>query len=110
MYSYLFTDEGGTINTSINAHYRFQNGVPDNSNYIGIQYPNIPIDKSLIEFQKVFRTPIYDEKSTATVKALPSLNGKLGSFFCGSHFGYGLHEDAVTSAINVAKMLGGRWE
>lgn len=110
MYSYLFTDENGDINTSVNAHYRFQNGVPKNSNYIGIQYPNIPIDKNLIEFQRVFRTPIYDEKSTATVKALPSLNGKLGSFFCGSHFGYGLHEDAVTSAINVAKMLGGRWE
>ena len=110
MYSYLYSDEAGKINTSINAHYRFQNGVPDNSRYIGTQYPNINIDKKLIEFQKVFRTPIFDKSSTATVQSFPSLNGKLNSFFCGSHFGFGLHEDAVTSGVNIGKMLGARWD
>lgn len=35
---------------------------------------------------RVFRTPVYDEKSTATIKAPPSLNGKLESFFSGAHF------------------------
>jgi len=110
MYSYLYSDEGGEIDTSINAHYRFQNGVPDNSRYIGTQYPNISFRKESIEFQKVFRTPVYDGKSTASIEALPSLNGTLNSFFCGSHFGYGLHEDAVTSAVNVGKMLGANWE
>ena len=110
LYSYLYTDEDGKINTSINAHYRFQNGVPNDSAYVGIQHPNVDIDKNLIEFRKVFRTPIYDKNSTKTIKELPSLNGKLGTYFCGSHCGYGLHEDAVTSAIDVCKMLGASWE
>jgi predicted NAD/FAD-binding protein len=110
MYSYLYSDEGGEIDTSINAHYRFQNGVPDSSRYIGTQYPNIRFGKEWIEFQKVFRTPVYDRRSTASIEELPSLNGKLNSFFCGSHFGYGLHEDAVTSAVNVGKMLGADWD
>ncbi len=109
MYSYLYTDDDGNINTSINAHYRFQNGVPDDSNYIGCQHPNIDIDKDKIEFQKVFRTPVYDCDSFATIAELPSLNGKTNTYYCGSHFGYGLHEDAVTSAINVAKLLGAEW-
>jgi predicted NAD/FAD-binding protein len=109
MYSYLYTDEGGCINTSINAHYRFQNGVPGDSKYIGCQHPNIDIDKDKIEFQKVFRTPIYDKRSFHTIKELPSLNGRNGTYYCGSHFGYGLHEDAVTSAIDVGRSLGAVW-
>jgi predicted NAD/FAD-binding protein len=110
MYSYLYTDDNGKINTSINAHYRFQRGVPDDSMYIGTQYPNVEIDKNLIEFQKVFRTPIYDKFSSATLKELPLLNGKKRTYFCGSHFGFGLHEDAVKSAISVGKMLGAKWD
>lgn len=109
MYSYLYTDENGGINTSINAHYRFQNGVPDDSDYIGCQHPNIPIDPDKIEFKKVFRTPVYDKKSSRTIKELPSLNGKNNTYYCGSHFGYGLHEDAVTSAIDVSRLLGATW-
>lgn len=109
MYSYLYTDVNGKINTSINAHYRFQNGVPDDSGYIGCQHPNIPIDDDKIEFKKVFRTPVYDNRSFPTLKKLPSLNGVKNTYFCGSHFGYGLHEDAVTSAINVSRMLGAEW-
>ncbi|TYT74713.1 FAD-dependent oxidoreductase [Desulfobotulus mexicanus] len=109
MYSYLYTDEDGKINTSINAHYRFQNGVPDDSEYIGCQHPNIGIDPDKIEFQKVFRTPVFDIKSCATIRELPSLNGQNNTYYCGSHIGYGLHEDAITSAIHVGRQLGAVW-
>jgi hypothetical protein len=33
---------------------------------------------------------------------LPSLNGARSTWFCGSYFGYGFHEDAVQSALRVA--------
>lgn len=77
---------------------------------IGCQHPNISIDPAKIEFQKVFRTPIYDSVSSATLKELPSLNGKRNTYYCGSHFGYGLHEEAVTSAVQVGRLLGAKWE
>ncbi len=106
MYSYLYTEQKGKIHTSINAHYRFQKGVSDKSMYLGTQYPNFDIDESLIEFKKVFRTPIYDRSSVPMIDLMPSLNGKMNTYYCGSHFGYGLHEDAVTSAVDVSKQLG----
>ncbi|RME29118.1 MAG: NAD/FAD-binding protein, partial [Deltaproteobacteria bacterium] len=60
----------------------------------------------LVEFETVLRTPIFDFHSVPTIEKLPSLNGTLNTYYCGSHFGHGLHEDAVRSAVDVATMLG----
>lgn len=109
MYDYLYTCRNGKYCTSINASYRFQHGVSRQSEYLGTQHPNFPIDEKLVEFKKVFRTPIYEAASFAAVNELPSLNGKMNSCFCGSHFGFGLHEDAVRSAVEVARHLGVEW-
>jgi uncharacterized protein len=110
MYEFLYTERDGETDTSINASYRYEIGTDDDCGYLGTQYPNIEINEDLIEFQKVFRTPIYSNESMPMIKELPTLNGKLNTYYCGSHFGYGLHEDAVTSAIEAAKMLGAKWE
>ena len=40
-----------------------------------------------------------------TIRELPSLNGVRNTYYCGSHFGFGLHEDAVTSALDAARRL-----
>ncbi len=84
--------------------------IPNDAELYSVQYPNYPIRDDLIELKKTFRTPIFDFKSSATIEHLPSLNGKMNSYYCGSHFGMGLHNDAVTSAIEVAKNLGIEWE
>jgi len=110
MYECLYTDRDGEINTSINASYCFEEGVDDNCKYLGTQHPNFPIKEELIEFQKVFRTPKYDFNSVAVIKEMKTLNGVKNSYYCGSHFGYGLHEDSVRSAIIAAKMLGAEWD
>ena len=47
--------------------------------------------------------PIYNFSSLATQARLPALNGIRGTWFCGSYFGYGFHEDAVRSALAVAR-------
>jgi predicted NAD/FAD-binding protein len=109
LYCYLYTDRDGRIGTSINGCYNRQKGVSKTSKYLGTQHPNFPIRAELTDFRKVFRTPIFDFGSVATIAELPSLNGKQRTYYCGSHFGFGLHEDAVTSAIEVAKALGVTW-
>jgi uncharacterized protein len=109
MYDYLYTHRDGKYATSINATYGHQSGVSRDCRHLGTQHPNFPIDEELVEFKKVFRTPIYDPASFDTVGLLPSLNGKMNSYYCGSHFGYGLHEDAVRSAVAVAAELGVQW-
>jgi predicted NAD/FAD-binding protein len=105
-FTFLYTDRDGALRTSMNGSVRYEPGVPKDCPLIGSQYPNFPIQDELIETEKVFRTPIFDFDSCATIKLLPSLNGIMNTFYCGSHFGYGLHEDGVASAIDVAGMLG----
>jgi predicted NAD/FAD-binding protein len=34
------------------------------------------------------------------------MNGQRNTWFCGSYFGYGFHEDAVKSAVEVAQRFG----
>ena len=109
LYCYLYTDRDGRIETSINACYRLQKGVSKTSTMLGTQHPNFPIREDLIEFEKVFRTPIFDPASVATQADLPRLNGQRHTYYCGSHFGCGLHEDAITSAVHVANSLGVHW-
>jgi len=47
--------------------------------------------------------PIYSFASLASQARLPSLNGIRSTWFCGSYFSYGFHEDAVRSALAVAR-------
>ncbi|MCW8892257.1 MAG: FAD-dependent oxidoreductase, partial [Deltaproteobacteria bacterium] len=53
-----------------------------------------------------YHHPQYSFSSLATQAELPNLNGERNSWFCGSYFGYGFHEDAVRSAVAVAKDFG----
>jgi len=53
-----------------------------------------------------YHHPQYDFDALATQAELPQLNGQRNSWFCGSYFGYGFHEDAVRSAVAVAKGFG----
>lgn len=55
----------------------------------------------------VYTHPLYTSDALATQPQLPHLNGRRNTYFCGSYFGYGFHEDAVRSAVDVARAMGG---
>ena len=64
----------------------------------------------LIEDSKIikkieFTHPFYDMKTIRAQKYLAELQGINNSWFCGSYFGYGFHEDGLKSAINVVNKL-----
>ena len=50
--------------------------------------------------------PLYSFESMSTQPQLSAMNGARNTWFCGSYFGYGFHEDAVRSAVEVAKGFG----
>ena len=52
-----------------------------------------------------FFHPFYDTKTINAQKYLPDLQGVKNSWYCGSYFGYGFHEDGLKSAIDVANKL-----
>ncbi|CAI8322851.1 MAG: Uncharacterised protein [Opitutia bacterium UBA7350] len=67
------------------------------------------IDPQKIINNTTLAHPLYDFDSLATQPGLTAMNGSDRLYFCGSYFGYGFHEDAVRSAIAVARQLGIEW-
>jgi predicted NAD/FAD-binding protein len=108
-YTFLYRKQGRYIDTSVSGSLWVLPGASRTSDLISTQHPNFPIKEDLVLFEKVFRTPIFDFRSCRTQRELPFLNGARNTYYCGSHFGFGLHEDAVTSAMEVAEKLGGAY-
>jgi len=64
------------------------------------------IPKKNIIRKMIYTHPLYTSDAFASQTALRGLNGKRNTYFCGSYLGYGFHEDAVKSAIDVAAHFG----
>ena len=62
-----------------------------------------PIPDNHIVNTTTLTHPLYSFESMATQNTLRQMNGQQNTWFCGSYFGYGFHEDAVSSAIEVAQ-------
>lgn len=107
-YTFLYTDRDEKFNTSVSGALWHEPGVRSDCPFISTQHPNFPIDKAKIDLDTVFYTPIYDKDSVAVIDKLPSLNGVQNTYFCGSYFGYGLHEDAVVSAMAAVDLMEAR--
>ena len=73
--------------------------------FVSLNHPR-PISEKHVIKRLNYTHPSYTFESIATQPALPSLNGQRNTYFCGSYFGYGFHEDAVTSAVAVGRAFG----
>ena len=67
-----------------------------------------PFDK--IEEEKIlnkvtFTHPYYDKLALENQARLQKIQNVNNTLFCGSYFGYGFHEDGITSAIDMLKSL-----
>jgi predicted NAD/FAD-binding protein len=51
--------------------------------------------------------PSYDHRAIGAQKRLWELQGVQGTWFCGSYFGAGFHEDGLQAGLAVAEALGG---
>ena len=69
--------------------------------------PTSPIDPDLTERVIDYDHPVFNAEAMAAQAALPELQGAHRTWFCGSYFGYGFHEDGAASGIAVAERLGG---
>ena len=67
-------------------------------------------DPGLIDKTKVIRTihydhPIFTPGTAAAQERLDQLNRNGVTYFCGSYFRFGFHEDALTSAVDVCNSI-----
>ncbi|NLC71979.1 MAG: NAD(P)-binding protein [Desulfuromonadaceae bacterium] len=66
-------------------------------------------DESRVIARMVYHHPTYTSDSMETQPFLADLNSQGNdTFFCGSYFGYGFHEDAVRSSLRMVSQLRGK--
>jgi predicted NAD/FAD-binding protein len=63
-------------------------------------------DKVLAQFD--YSHPLFDRAAFAAQPELSRLQGAHRTWFCGSYFGFGFHEAALASGLDVAEALGVR--
>ena len=68
--------------------------------------PFQPVPKAHLLETMVYTHPVFDFNAMNTQARLNELNGQQNTWFCGSYFGYGFHEDAVRSAVQVGRRFG----
>ncbi|MEH0019383.1 MAG: FAD-dependent oxidoreductase [Desulfobacter sp.] len=68
--------------------------------------PTAPISEPHVVKTMEYTHPQYSFDAFNSQKHLPGLNNNTQTFFCGSYFGYGFHEDGVNSALAVGEKFG----
>lgn len=80
-------------------------GVSSKVNYfVSIDDPG-DIDERKILQRIDYDHPLFTLEAIAAQAQLPQLNDSGVTFFCGSYFRYGFHEDALLSALDVVRRL-----
>ena len=72
---------------------------------VSLNLPNT-IDPAKKIKEMLYHHPVYNPKSLAARKRHEEINGVNRTYFCGAYWGYGFHEDGVSSALVVAKHFG----
>ena len=74
-------------------------------NYFLTLNPIQNIEQDNIIKRVIFTHPYFNLKNTLLQKDLKNLQGINRTWYCGSYFGYGFHEDGLKSALEVAKLF-----
>lgn len=106
--SWNFTREklGDRSSLCLTYHMNRLQGLGTEHQYFVTLNTRKELDKRKIILEMDHYHPQYSMESMTAQKDLPALNGHKNTYYCGSYFGYGFHEDAVRSSVVVANLLG----
>lgn len=69
--------------------------------------PPRPLAEGAVIAEFDYAHPMFDQAAMAAQRDLWSLQGRRRTWFCGSYFGYGFHEDGLQSGLAAAEDIGG---
>ena len=75
------------------------------NNYFLTLNPIFPVEENKIIKKIEFFHPFYDMQTIKAQEKLAELQGINNSWFCGSYFGYGFHEDGLKSSLNIINKI-----
>nr|WP_298104646.1 FAD-dependent oxidoreductase [uncultured Shinella sp.] len=82
-------------------------GIPDTRPFFVTLSPLHPPAEDKIIWRGLYQHPLFNAATLAAQKQLWSLQGQSNTWFCGSYFGSGFHEDAIQAGLAVGECLGG---
>ena len=68
--------------------------------------PKKAVERNLVIREMMYTHPVYTPGALSSQSGINELNGQRDTYYCGSYLGYGFHEDAVKSAVAVARSFG----
>ena len=77
------------------------------TNFFVTLNPSQEIHPKAVDRSFVYEHPVFNARTSEAQRHLHSLQGHKRTWFCGSYFGYGFHEDGAQSGLAVAEQLGG---
>ncbi len=102
--SWNFLDYSQSLNFTLTYWMNNLQKLKTSNNYFVTINP--PFEPKNIWDKTIFEHPIFNLSTYEAQQKLHNLQGKLNTFFCGSYFGYGFHEDGIQSAALVANLMG----
>ena len=99
-------ESNDTDDVSVTYYMNRLQGLKTSKDYFVTLNPTRDVPKDKTIFQTIYTHPKYTQTAISTQENIEAVNGTNRLYFCGSYCRYGFHEDAVMSAVNVAKQLG----
>ena len=103
---YLANSQPDEDRASVTYWMNSLQGIPRQTPLFATLNPSMPIDESRILDEHAFDHPQYDFGTIAAQAALPSIQGRADTWYCGAWTGTGFHEDGLASAVAVARRMG----
>jgi predicted NAD/FAD-binding protein len=80
--------------------------IDNKTSYFVTVNPKFAPDKKLLHKTFQYGHPCFTSKAWSAQQKLWNLQGRRNTWFCGSYFGYGFHEDGLQAGLAVAEELG----
>ncbi len=100
-------DEDGNLKSSFSYHMNTLQKVSKKKDYFVTVNDTGRVDPAKILRDNNYEHPIFDLKAVNAQSRLKQLNENGISYFCGSYFRYGFHEDAFRSGVEVCRKITG---
>ncbi|MGE0232248.1 MAG: NAD(P)/FAD-dependent oxidoreductase [Flavobacteriaceae bacterium] len=85
---------------------RLQNLPADDQLFVTLN-PSRALDEAAVIARFDYDHPLYDVRALEAQRQLWALQGQRNTWFCGSYFGYGFHEDGLRSGLEAAESIAG---
>ncbi|WP_321503566.1 FAD-dependent oxidoreductase [Breoghania sp.] len=106
-WNYLKTDHGSETELCVSYWMNRLQVLPTRTNFFLTLNPRGEIHPKAVDATIAYRHPVFDGIATEAQRLLGGIQGNRRTWFCGSYFGYGFHEDGIQSGLAVAEALGG---